>query len=296
MKIHFLEESLRKSGPGFNEAALKENTDLKVDKVTIQKELRQCRKNLSLAERDVETFKRHVEDLQEKAKRKHADETLRQQLEDLKGDLAARQSEIEELRQRLQNAEGDGEELEKLRGDIEDLEADLREKDRIIEERDDEIDKLKEQSRKDSDEFNELHAELEASRKRVEELEQEQGDSAQQVAKLREAQEELQSALEAKQKAEEDLDEVRMPQQRPENPKLKVGDSCAMKCLTSLSTPRDSADNLKTRQTSFRMISPRFATGIPSWKAVLMTRRGKQIDYRNGFERLNKTPTCKIND
>ncbi|KAF6235547.1 hypothetical protein HO173_006230 [Letharia columbiana] len=209
LKIHFLEESLRKSGPGFNEAALKENTDLKVDKVTIQKELRQCRKNLSTVEREVEASKRHVEDLQEKAKRKHADETLRRQLEDLKSHLAAKESDLEDLRQRLECAEGDGQELEKLKGDIEDLEADLREKDRIIGERDDQIDKLKEQSRKDSDEFNEVCAELEASKTRIEDLEQEQEDSAQQAAKLREAHNELQDALEAKQKAEEDLDELR---------------------------------------------------------------------------------------
>ncbi|KAI0871119.1 microtubule associated-domain-containing protein [Hypoxylon argillaceum] len=32
LKIHFLEEALRKSGPGFSEATVKENTDLKVDK------------------------------------------------------------------------------------------------------------------------------------------------------------------------------------------------------------------------------------------------------------------------
>lgn len=209
LKIHFLEESLRKSGPGFNEAALRENTDLKVDKFTIQKELRQCRKTFSGAEREVEIFKRHIEDLQEKAKRKHADETLRQQLEDLKSDLAAKESEIEDLKQRLESVEGDGEELEKLRGDIEDLEADLREKDRIIEERDDEVDKLKEQFRKDSDEFNEVCAELEASKKRIEDLEQEQGDSAQQAARLNEVQDQLRDALEATQKAEEDLDELR---------------------------------------------------------------------------------------
>ena len=263
MKIHFLEESLRKSGPGFNEAALKENTDLKVDKVTIQKELRQCRKNLSAAEREVETCKGHLADLQEKAKRKHADETLRQQLEDLKGQLVAKESEIEDLRQRLENAEGDGEELEKLKGDIEELEADLREKDRIIEERDDEIDRLKEQSRKDSDEFNEMCNELEASRKRIENLEQEQGDSAQQVAKLREVQDELEDALEAKQKAEEDLDEVRLPVLMGIM-MLNVDDSCVTKCPTSPSILRDLADNSKTRQTSSRMTSPRFARSMRS--------------------------------
>ncbi|KAI1438051.1 microtubule associated-domain-containing protein [Xylaria sp. CBS 124048] len=33
LKIHFLEEALSKAGPGFSEAALKENTELKVDKL-----------------------------------------------------------------------------------------------------------------------------------------------------------------------------------------------------------------------------------------------------------------------
>lgn len=261
MKIHFLEESLRKSGPGFNEAALKENTDLKVDQVTIKRELGQCKKSLSAAEREVETFKRHVEDLQERAKRKHADETLRQQLEDLKSDLAAKESEIEDLRQRLENAEGDGEELEKLRGEVDDLEADLREKDRIIEDRDDEIDKLKEKSTKDSDEFNEVCAELEASKKRIGDLEQEQGDFAERAAKLREAQDSLQEALDAKQKAEDDLDEVGLPH-NVQRFILKAGDSCETKCLTSLSTPRDSADNSRTRQISSRRTSLCFAKGI----------------------------------
>ncbi|KAG9243437.1 microtubule associated-domain-containing protein [Calycina marina] len=37
LKIHFLEDALRKAGPGFSEAALKENTELKVDK--------KCRRN-----------------------------------------------------------------------------------------------------------------------------------------------------------------------------------------------------------------------------------------------------------
>ena len=135
---------------------------------------------------------------------------MRQQLEDLKSDLADKESEIKGFRHRLEAADVDGEELEKLRGDIEDLEADLREKDRIIEERDDEIDKLKEQSRKDSDEFNEICIELDASRKRIEDLEKEQGESAQLAANLREAQDNLQDALEAEQKAKEDLDEVQM--------------------------------------------------------------------------------------
>ncbi|TGO68612.1 hypothetical protein BOTNAR_0022g00200 [Botryotinia narcissicola] len=54
LKIHFLEEALRKAGPGFSVAALKENTELKVDKVTMQRELQKFRKTLTAAEKDVE--------------------------------------------------------------------------------------------------------------------------------------------------------------------------------------------------------------------------------------------------
>src|SRR5437764_9078588 len=73
LKIHFLEEALRKAGPGFSEAALKENTELKVDKITMQKELHRYRKTLTAAERDLEIYRQQIEGMQEKIKREHAD-------------------------------------------------------------------------------------------------------------------------------------------------------------------------------------------------------------------------------
>ena len=69
LKIHFLEEALRKAGPGFSEAALKENTELKVDKVTMQRELHRYRKTLTSAERDLELYRQQMLEMQDKMRR-----------------------------------------------------------------------------------------------------------------------------------------------------------------------------------------------------------------------------------
>src|SRR5438552_16623097 len=138
LKIHFLEDALRKSGPGYSEAALKENTELKVDKVTMQKELHRYRKTLGAAERDLEQYRQQILEIQERAKRKHADDGLREELERLRGELADKEAEVQELREKLEKAE-QREDAERLKENLNDLEADLREKDRIIEEREDEI-------------------------------------------------------------------------------------------------------------------------------------------------------------
>ena len=219
---------------------MKENTDLKVDRITLHKELARCKKMLTQAERDVEAYKRHVEEVQEKAKRRHADESLKQELENLKGELVAKGSEISDLRQKLGAAEGNGEELEKVKGDIIDLEADLCEKDRLIDERDDQIDRLKEQVKKDSDELDDVYVELEVGRRRIEDLERQQEVSSEQAAKLREAQNELKETLEAKQKVEGDLDEVcSICVSMCVRVYTDLEDSSEMKCLISLSTPGD---------------------------------------------------------
>ncbi|KAL6720995.1 hypothetical protein ACLMJK_000095 [Lecanora helva] len=202
LKIHFLEESLRKAGPGFNEAALRENTDLKVDKITIQKELARCRKNLSQAERDVESYKRHVED-------KKADESLRQEVKNLRSDLARERSEAETLRQKLDALTSDGDDVRKLKDDIEDLEAEIREKDRVVDERDEEIDRLKSQEKKDADEFDQVCNELEAAKEHVKAMEYNKNDAEQVNQKLADLQEELHDAWQAKESAEEDLNELR---------------------------------------------------------------------------------------
>ena len=174
----------------------------------MQKELARCKKTLSQAERDIEAYRRHLEEVQAKAKREHADESLRQELSDLKKLLAAKEGEVADLQQQLETADADEIESQKLKGDIEDLQADLREKDRLVDERDDEIDRVKAQAKKDSDELDEVYTELDAEKKRVEELEDAQQVTAETVAKLQEAQEDLQDALAAQRKAETDLEEV----------------------------------------------------------------------------------------
>ncbi|KFH43776.1 hypothetical protein ACRE_054720 [Hapsidospora chrysogenum ATCC 11550] len=143
LKIHFLEEALRKTGPGFSEAALKENTELKVDKVTMQRELHKYKKHLTTAERDLESYRQQMMELQEKAKRKHVDENQRAEMDELRRILEEREDEVKELQRRLSEGQNDQDRVEKLQDDIADLEADLREKDRLLSERDDELEDLR---------------------------------------------------------------------------------------------------------------------------------------------------------
>lgn len=209
LKIHFLEEALRKAGPGFNEAAMKENTDLKVDRVTLQKELGRAKKTLSQAEREVDTYRRHLQEVQEDVKRKHIDEGLRKELETLRSDVAAKASEVQDLKGRLGSVEGKEEELERARNDAEDLEAEARERDRLIEERDDEIERLQARVKKDSEEMAELHQELIIERRRIQDLENGQKTSSEHIVELKESQSEAERLRQALQKLEEELEHAK---------------------------------------------------------------------------------------
>ena len=143
LKIHFLEDALRKAGPGFSEAALKENTELKVDKVTMQRELHRYKKHLTAAERDLETYRQQMLELQEKAKRKYADENARAEMDKLQRQVEERDALIEDLQRQLEEAQQGDDQVAKLQDDIGDLEAELREKEGFVSERDDEIEDLK---------------------------------------------------------------------------------------------------------------------------------------------------------
>lgn len=112
---------------------------MKVDKVTMQKELSRTRKTLNQAERDLEAYRLHLQEIQEKVKRKHLDEATREELSSLREAIRRKEVEIAGLRQELDAAEVQKEELENLRADVDDQEAELREKDRAIELRDEEI-------------------------------------------------------------------------------------------------------------------------------------------------------------
>ena len=134
-----MEENLRKAAPGYSEVALKENTELKVDRITLQKELSRTRKTLTQAERDLEAYRLHLLEAQEKARQKHVNGELLKELESLRDDSKLKESELVELRNKLSNTEKEKEGNAQLRESVEDLEADLREKDRMLEDKDDEI-------------------------------------------------------------------------------------------------------------------------------------------------------------
>ncbi|KAL0939468.1 spindle-pole body protein [Colletotrichum truncatum] len=165
LKIHFLEEALRKAGPGFSEAALKENTELKVDKVTMQRELHKYKKHLTSAEKDLESYRQQMMELQERAKKKYADQKQLAEIERLQQALEDREADIEDMQRQLDQDQRDQGQVDKLQDEVGDLEAELREKDRVIGDREDEIDDLKSK-------LEEMEDKMKDSQRRMIELEQ----------------------------------------------------------------------------------------------------------------------------
>jgi chromosome segregation ATPase len=197
LKIHFLEEALRKAGPGFSEAALKENTELKVDKVTMQKELHRYRKTLTAAERDIELYRQQFLEMQEKVKRKHVDEGQREELERLRQALEEKEAEIAMLK----NQENKFEDLEDK---VQDLEAELREKARAIDNREDEVDNLKDELEKHVSTISELEEAMKEARLQAVELE----EKAQASEDLEDAKKTIQDLEQDLQRLKDDLDDV----------------------------------------------------------------------------------------
>lgn len=229
LKVHFLEEQLRKSGPGYNEAALKENADLKVDRITTQKELLKYRKMLSKAEENLDEFRRQMAILQEKAKAHRSPQGSSLQVETLKEEIVqlkrSYESKITELRTKLDDSARDNDQVEKLRDDIGDLEAELREKERAIDDRDDAAEALKDQLAAQNDKIKDLERQLkdapsgrdlEKAARATEELEDAKdkiSDFEDQVARLRDELDEAQAARDKavveKKRADADLEEIR---------------------------------------------------------------------------------------
>ncbi|KAK4032655.1 hypothetical protein C8A01DRAFT_20296 [Parachaetomium inaequale] len=218
LKIHFLEEALRKAGPGFSEAALKENTELKVDKVTMQRELQKYKKHLTSAEKDLENYRHQILEMQEKAKRRYADENQRAELERLRQQLEEKDAEIDNLHRQLESQDNDNDKVEKLQDEIGDLEADLRRKDDVITQHEDEIDELREkvdgaeeQLKKTQRRLVELEEKaqdsdrLREARDTIEDLEANVRRFEQQVDDMRDK---LQDATSQKDRAEADLEEL----------------------------------------------------------------------------------------
>jgi chromosome segregation ATPase len=209
LKIHFLEDALRKAGPGFSEAALKENTELKVDKVTMQRELHRYKKHLTAAERDLETYRQQMLELQEKAKRKYADENARAEMDKLQQQVEDRDAQIEELQRQLEEAQnGDSDQIGKLHDDIGDLEAEIRAKDGQIDERDEEIEDLKEKLDEAEERVKDAERKVIASEEVDGQKEDLEHDIRRLEEQLDEANEKAEDAIAEKKRAEEDLAEL----------------------------------------------------------------------------------------
>ncbi|QSZ31995.1 hypothetical protein DSL72_001564 [Monilinia vaccinii-corymbosi] len=220
LKIHFLEEALRKAGPGFSEAALKENTELKVDKVTMQRELQKFRKTLTAAEKDVEQYRQQIMEMQEKFKRKNVSAGQQEELSSLRQVLEEKEDELNRVRSQEDK-------YADMENKIDDLEANLREKDRLINDREDAIENLKDDVEKHVGTISHLEAALKKSQRRAIELEEKaQGRSnnelreaestikelEREVERLRieagEAKEDHQEAIRDKERAEANLEEL----------------------------------------------------------------------------------------
>ena len=196
MKIHFLEENLKKTGSEWNQQTIRENTELKTNSILLERELKRYRKQLKTSEDELELYRQQLADYVDKVKRRHMDEAMREEVEKLHKVADERAAAIQDLREQLENAEvnaGESEELEKLREHVEDLESELRTKEQSVEEKEDKIE--------------ELEAKLSSSRgdldEEVEEKDQQIESQAEEIERLRQEIELLKDAKHS----EEDVDD-----------------------------------------------------------------------------------------
>ncbi|KAL8652955.1 MAG: hypothetical protein Q9210_002380 [Variospora velana] len=262
LKIHFLEDSLRKSGPGLNETALKENADLKVDRVTLQKELARARKTMNRAEREVEQYQKDLQNAHDQMKRKHADKKVLEEIEYLRRENDAKESRMRELRGDAERVAKNDSEIEKLKGNIDNLEIDIREKDRHLDDRENEIDSLKEQAKQDANALAEALEKSEQERQRIEELGLAQRASKVELAQFHDIDEELADAQNRIQELEKDIEqatskaenahneaqEARQAQEKAEADLEELRDEMSNKSFSSKGLTRQLEDKIQKLQ------------------------------------------------
>ncbi|KAJ5888477.1 hypothetical protein N7495_008518 [Penicillium taxi] len=218
LKCHFFEEQLSKAGPEINSLAMKENTELKVTKVTLQREVARYKKGVILAERELEDYRQQLADMRERSRRKQTDEEVQREMDLMQSEIDTRDNELRDLREELRQAKNDkSQELEKLRDEVEDLEAELRAKDRAIDVRDEELEELRQQSsRKESDEdmqreIDSLREDLDSKEIEVNELRDEvrlvANGRSHELEKLRDDIQDLEATIREKERAIDERDE-----------------------------------------------------------------------------------------
>ncbi|KAJ6115709.1 hypothetical protein N7523_006126 [Penicillium sp. IBT 18751x] len=205
LKIHYLEEQIEKAGPEYNSAALRENTELKVLRLTMQRDISRYKKSLLQAERDLEDYRVQLMEMRDKSRRRQPDEEVQREMDTMREEVESRDNEIRELREEVRLLkDSQSQEVEKLRDDVEDLEATVREKDRALDEREEELEELRQKGR-ESDAAAELQAELDRAKEQVEELQESLERSK---SEIQEANELARQASDEKDRAEDDLREL----------------------------------------------------------------------------------------
>lgn len=163
LKVHFLEQHINKSKPEYKDKVHQENIELKVEKVTRQHEITKLKKQLKATNQNLATCQQELQDLRENAKRKYADEGLKQ-------DLEQKNTRLQELMRELEEAKHEqSDKIAALNEEISDLQYDLREKERTIDEKDEEIDKLQTELN-NSNVADELQENLDHAKEQIEEL------------------------------------------------------------------------------------------------------------------------------
>ncbi|OQE46748.1 hypothetical protein PENCOP_c001G01775 [Penicillium coprophilum] len=205
LRIHFMEEQLQKAGPEYNNEALKENRELKVLRLTMQRDISRYRKSLQQAEKDLEDYQLQLVELKEKSWREQADQTVQREMDMMREELESRDLELREVRDELRHIKDTkSQETEKLRDEIEDLEASSREKDRLLEEREEELEDLKRNS-EENGAASELQLELDRAKEQIQEL---HDSLARANSETIESRDTARQALKEKDRAEEDLREL----------------------------------------------------------------------------------------
>ncbi|KAK2808394.1 hypothetical protein FQN50_004779 [Emmonsiellopsis sp. PD_5] len=203
LKVHFLEENFKLANPEFAQVAIQENTELKVMKLSMERDLNKCRKSLRRAEQDLAGCQVELQELQSNAKRRHIGENVQKELEleQMREALENKEHELRDLQEELDQVRGsESEKMQQLRDEIQNLQYDLRRRDEQIENQEDEIENLKENTA-----VAELEAELQRAREQLDELQ----DSLQKAkSEAREAKETCEQAVDEKEKAVDDLKEL----------------------------------------------------------------------------------------
>ncbi|KAK6363005.1 hypothetical protein TWF730_000454 [Orbilia blumenaviensis] len=262
LKIFFLDDKLNKLGPEFNDVAIRENIEMKVEHTTLRAELKRLKKALLDSEKLVTDLQGDAQSAQTSAQQKIASSKqaeldqakmhdLLAELEDKKSEMDMLKDENERLRLELQDRDGtereDAETIESLNrrvadleGEKEDLEADIRAKEEQIDNRQDSQDKEHDHLR---DRIRELEEELQAK------YDEEGNEQEEAQARIRELQEELSSKDEEIKSLQDDHDaQIASARQQYQQKKQAMKalqdekDSLALK-LSTMDSDREGCDN-----------------------------------------------------